>query len=322
MDNKSNSISRLPKVAVLCGGIGDERQISLQSGQYVYQSLNEAGYETILADIQPDSLDILEDQSIDVFFLAMHGRFGEDGQLQQILEDKSLCYTGSGPEACRVAFNKMKSKKIFTDNSINTPAAITVDVDTDIQHFEKKLEKLACRFVIKPLKQGSSVGISIVDTAQQAIDRARETAAKFDTCMIENFIPGREITVGILCGQALPIIEIRPNQQFYNYFAKYSDDKTLFLFDTIKDAELKKQIETTALRCFKVLGLRDFARVDFILSDNQQLYVLEVNTIPGLTTHSLLPMAAAKEHISMSQLCTKIIEAAMESRKVNSISQI
>ncbi|GAH84991.1 unnamed protein product, partial [marine sediment metagenome] len=147
-----------------------------------------------------------------------------------------------------------------------------------------------------------------------------KTAGKFGTCMIEEFIPGREITLGILFGRGLPIIEIRPTEQFYNYQAKYLDERTQFLFDTIEDDNLKKEVQSTALKCFKVLGLRDFARVDFILGDNQQLYVLEVNTIPGLTAHSLLPMAAAKVHISMGELCTQIINSAMENKKVNTIS--
>ena len=305
------------KIAVLCGGIGSERQISLESGQHVYQALKEAGFDTVLADIQPDNMGALDDESIDVFFIAMHGRFGEDGRLQQILDDKSVCYTGSGPEGCRIAFDKISSKRIFREYGINTPSAITINVDIDIQAFEKEVEKLGYRFVIKPPNEGSSVGISIVNNAQEAVVAAEQTALKFGNCMIEEFIPGREITVGILCGRTLPIIEIRPEEQFYNYQAKYYDDKTLFLFDTIENDALKKEIESTALKCFKVLKLKDFARVDIILGDNRQVYVLEANSIPGLTTHSLLPMAAAKAQISMSELCTKIIKAAMENRNVN-----
>ncbi len=308
------------KIAVLCGGIGSERQISLQSGQCVYEALRQAGFDTILFDFQPEDMGALDDKSIDVFFIAMHGQFGEDGELQQILEDKSLCYTGSGPEACRLAFDKMASKKIFNGCDIRTPAAVTINEYTDVQIFEKELEKFAQRFVIKPLRQGSSVGVSIVDTARQAVIAAEKTVAEFGTCMIEEFIPGREITQGIVCGRALPIIEIRPTEQFYNYHAKYLDEKTGFLFDTIEDEDLKEEVQSTALKCFEVLGLRDFARVDFILGDDRQLYVLEVNTIPGLTAHSLVPMAAAKVDISMSELCIQIINSAMENKKVSTVS--
>jgi len=308
------------KIAVLCGGIGSEREISLQSGRNVYEALRQAGYETVLADFRPEDMGILDDKSIDVFFIAMHGQFGEDGQLQQILEDKSLCYTGSAPEACRLAFDKMASKRIFDGCGIRTPAAITINEYVDVQIFETELAKFAHRFVIKPLRQGSSVGVSIVDTARQAVIAAERTVAEFGTCMIEEFIPGREITQGIVCGRALPIIEIRPTEQFYNYQAKYLDERTQFLFDTIEDDSLKEEVKSTALKCFEVLGMRDFARVDFILGDEGQLYVLEVNTIPGLTAHSLLPMAAAKVQISMSELCTQIINSAVENKKVSTVS--
>jgi len=307
------------KVAVLCGGIGSEREISLESGRNVYEALRQAGFETVLADFRPEDMQILDDRSIDVFFIAMHGQFGEDGQLQQILEDKSLCYTGSAPEACRLAFDKMASKKLFNGCDIKTPAAITLDAHKDVQLFEKELEKFAYKFVIKPLRQGSSVGVSIVDTARQAVIAAEKTVAEYGACMIEEFIPGREITQGIVCGRALPIIEIRPTEQFYNYQAKYLDEKTQFLFDTIEDKNLKEEVRSTALKCFDVLGMRDFARVDFILGDDGQPYVLEVNTIPGLTAHSLVPMAAAKANISMSELCTQIISSAVENKKVSSV---
>ncbi len=307
------------KIAVLCGGIGDEREISLQSGRNVYDALKQAGFETILADFRPDDMGILDERSIDVFFIAMHGRFGEDGQLQQILEDKLLCYTGSAPEACRLAFDKMASKKLFNGCGIKTPKAVTIDEYTDVQLFETELEQFAHRLVIKPLRQGSSVGVSIVDAARDAVIAAEKTVAEFGACMIEEFIPGREVTQGIVCGRALPIIEIRPTEKFYNYHAKYLDEKTQFLFDTIEDENLKETVRSTALKCFEVLGMRDFARVDFILGGDGQLYVLEVNTIPGLTAHSLVPMAAAKEGLSMSELCTQIINSAMENKKVSTV---
>lgn len=312
-------IAKELKIAVLCGGIGSEREISLQSGQCVYEALKQAGCEAVLVDFRPEDMGILDERSIDVFFIAMHGRFGEDGELQQILEDKSLCYTGSGPEACRLAFDKMASKKLFNGCGVRTPTAITIDQYTNVEIFEKELEKFAHRFVIKPLRQGSSVGVSIEDTARQAVIAAEKTVAEFGTCMIEEFIPGREITQGIVCGRALPIIEIRPTEKFYNYQAKYLDEKTQFLFDTIEDKNLKEEARSTALKCFEVLGMRDFARVDFIFGDDGQPYVLEVNTIPGLTAHSLVPMAAAEAGISMSELCTQIISSAVENKKVSSV---
>jgi D-alanine-D-alanine ligase len=301
------------KIAVLAGGIGEERDISLQSGNCVAKALKEAGLNVIVADITPGNLDILEDRSIDVFFIALHGKFGEDGQLQQIFEEKSLRYAGSGPTACQLAFDKMASKKAFTEAGIATPAAIQFDPNT--ADLDKQLKQLADRYVVKPIKQGSSVGMSIADNSSEAISAASECFSKFGDCMIEQLIPGRDITVGILCNEALPIIELRTQSGFYDYPAKYHDEKTEFLFDTIDSPALTTKIKTAALDCFNALGCRHFARVDFRLDDGGTAYALEVNAIPGFTARSDLPKAAAKTGLSMSDLCVKIIEAAMENRK-------
>jgi len=298
------------KVAVLMGGIGSERQISIQSGMCVAEALREAGFDVVTADVRPDNLDILEDNSIDVFFPALHGEFGEDGQLQQILQDKSLVYTGSGPMASKLAFDKMASKKLFAKAGVATPPAIEFNDQTDVKQLEKRLQHLADEYVVKPIKQGSSVGVRIIAEKQKTIGAAQETLAEFGDCMIEKFIPGKEITVGILKDGALPIIEIRSQTGFYDYQAKYIDEHTEYLFDTIREPALTAQIEQAAMDCFYVLGCRHFARVDFILSDEEVAYALELNTIPGFTTHSLLPKAAAKAGITMSSLCSKIVEAA------------
>lgn len=317
--SQSPLIENPVKVAVLMGGIGEERDISIQSGNCVAQALKEAGLDVITSDVGPDNLDVLEDSGIDVFFLALHGKFGEDGQLQQILEDKSLRYTGSDPKACRVALDKMASKKTFTKASVPVPAAVEFKPDADLAKLEKQLRQFAGKYVVKPVTQGSSVGVAIVDNPKSALDEAQKCSARFGDCMIEEYIPGREITVGILLGQALPIIEIRSKTGFYDYHAKYIDDRTEFLFDTIGDHSLTEKIEAAAIDCFNALGQRHFARVDFILSTDGTFYALEVNSIPGLTSHSLLPKAAAKTGLSMSGLCIKIIEAAMKDEKPNPI---
>jgi len=298
------------KIAVLTGGIGSERDISIQSGQCVSQALTSGGFDVVTADIQPDNLDILEDNSIDVFFPALHGEFGEDGRLQQILQDKSLVYTGSGPIASKLAFDKMTSKKLFAEAGVTTPAAIEFNADSDIRQLEIQLKLLADEYVVKPIREGSSVGVRIVTDMQEVISAAEQTLKEFGDCMIEQFIPGKEITVGILEEQTLPIIEIRSKTGFYDYQAKYIDEQTEYLFDTITQPALITQIEQEAMDCFCALGCRQFARVDFILSDEAIAYALEVNTIPGFTTHSLLPKAAAKAGLTMSDLCSKIVEAA------------
>ncbi len=306
------------KVAVLTGGVSTERDISLQSGASVAQALRDAGLNIILADVGPDNLQVLDDRSIDVFFIALHGSFGEDGQLQQIMEEKALVYTGSAPAASRHALDKMASKKAFIEAGINVPPAILFDSNCAMEQFEEQLRRLADKYVVKPLKQGSTIGISIVDDPKQALAAARKCLTDFGDCMIEKYIPGREMTVGILENRPLPIIEIKAADGFYDYSAKYHDNRTQYLFDTIEDPKVAAHMQDAALSCFNTLGCRDFARVDFILGRDQKPYVLEVNTIPGFTSHSLLPMAAAKAGFPMSQLCVRIIEAALKRGKRHS----
>ena len=298
------------KIAVLTGGIGSERDISLQSGHCVSQALIAGGFDVVTADIQPDNLDILDDNSIDVFFPAMHGEFGEGGRLQQILQDKSLVYTGSGPTESKLAFDKMASKKLFAEAGVATPAAIEFNAGSDIRQLEIQLKSLADEYVVKPIREGSSVGVRIVTDVQEVISAAEQTLKEFGDCMIEQFVQGKEITVGILEEQTLPIIEIRSKTSFYDYQAKYIDEQTEYLFDTISQPALITQIEQDAMDCFCALGCRHFARVDFILSEEAIAYALEINTIPGFTTHSLLPKAAEKAGLTMSELCSKIITAS------------
>jgi len=297
------------KVAVLAGGIGSEREISLQSGKSVAEALKDASFEVVISDIRPDNLEILNDSSVDIFFPALHGKFGEDGQLQQILEDRSLLYAGSGPQASKAAFDKIVSKKLFEQAGIATPAAVEFGPETDISLLEEQLRDFTRKYVVKPIRQGSSFGVSIVSTPHEAVIAARKTFSEYGDCMIEEFVPGTEVTVGILHGRPLPIIEVRTQGGFYDYHAKYVDEKTEYLFDTITDTVVAANVCLAAVDCFNVLGCRHFARIDFLLSGEKIAYALEANTIPGFTSHSLLPKAAAKAGLSMSDLCTEIVEA-------------
>ena len=298
---------------MLAGGIGSEREVSIASGRCVAEALEQAAFSVVTADVRPDDLGILDEAGIDVFFPVLHGEFGEDGRLQRILEAKSLLYTSSGSAASELAFDKMASKRLFDDVGVATPRAVEFTCETDPVQLEGQLRDLAARYVVKPVRQGSSVGVNIVSAPHEAVVAAQETLDEFGNCMIEEFVPGREVTVGILCGRALPIIEIRTQSAFYDYDAKYIDDQTEYLFDTITDPIVAAGISRAAIGCFDALGCRHFARVDFVLGDDQMARVLEVNTIPGFTSHSLLPKAAAKAGMSMSDLCTGIIEAACSS---------
>lgn len=312
---ESSDIGNDVKVAVLMGGVSRERDVSLASGRFVAQALREAGAVVVASDIGPDNPDILEDDSIDVFFIALHGGFGEDGRLQQILESRRLVYTGSGPEASRLAFDKMASKRAFAEAGVVTPAAVEFVSGDNDREIRRRLRGFAGGYVVKPVREGSTIGVSIVDDAGSAVEAARRCFDKFGDCMIEEYIQGRELTVGILGGQVLPIVEICAKSGFYDYHAKYLDDETEYLFNTIDSARLRADISKAALDCFNALGCRHFGRVDFILGNDGAAYALEVNTIPGLTSHSLLPKAAAKVGLSMSDLCVRIVKLALAGRR-------
>lgn len=298
-------------VAVLAGGVGEERQVSLQSGRTVSEALQKTGLNVLLSDVRPDDLSILDYPEVDLFFLILHGQFGEDGQLQRILEDKQLIYTGSDSTASRLAFDKRAAKSRFQERGIPTAPAVYFQPEEGDRELLAAVEELgAKRFVVKPLCQGSSVGIQIVDTPQAAVEAARACFCQYGDCMIERFIQGREITVGIVDQIVLPVIEIRPKQDFYNYQAKYVDEHTEFLFDTFSDARQVELFQKTAIDSFQALGCRHFGRVDMIVDGDGKPYVLEVNTLPGFTSHSLLPMAAARAGMDHTQLCLKILETA------------
>jgi D-alanine-D-alanine ligase len=299
------------RVAVLRGGVGRERQVSLESGRCVAEAMQQAGLDVVKSDIRPDDMQVLDRTDIDVFFLALHGEFGEDGQLQRVFEDRGLVYTGSGPEASRLAFDKMASKRLFACAGVDVPGVVEFTREMEPAELQARLKGLGERFVVKPIRQGSSVGVSIVDSRAGAIVTARQVLGEFGDCMVESFIQGRELTVGVLGRQVLPIIEIRSKTGFYDYQAKYVDDRTQYLFDTIEDRAVQARIQGAALACFDALGCRDFARVDFILSGDGTPYALEVNTIPGFTSHSLLPKAAARVGLSMGELCVRIVRTTL-----------
>jgi D-alanine-D-alanine ligase len=285
------------KVAVLAGGISSERQISIRSGQCVADALRKGGYETCTVDITPQDLTILEDRSIDVFFICLHGQFGEDGQLQQILEERGLCYTHSDSAASRLAIDKPAAKRRFACAGVSTPQAMIFTDRVNEEQIQIMFNHCQDKFVVKPITHGSSIGVQIITGTGAVLEAARKCREEFVDCMIEQFVPGREITVGILNGRALPILEIKPKVGFYN--------------DTVTDPQLIKHISRDALKCFDCLGCRHVARVDFILADDGTAYALEINTVPGMTEHSCVPKAAAKTGVSMVELCGGIVSRAL-----------
>ncbi|MFA5863529.1 MAG: D-alanine--D-alanine ligase [Phycisphaerae bacterium] len=296
------------RVTVLAGGPSRERPVSQVSGKAVADALKTAGFKVTLADILPDDLAALDIPG-DVIFPVLHGQFGEDGRLQEILEERGLTYCGSGPQACRLAMNKHHSKLKMLELGIPTPK---FDIVEKIEDIRKAKCCWSIPVVVKPVEEGSSLGITIVQRAEDLEKVIGQTLEQFGVVMIEEFIDGRELTVGIFADNALPILEIRSNRQFYDYQAKYNDPKTEYTFIKDLPKELYIEVQELSVRAAKGLGLRDFCRVDWRLDANDRPFFLEVNAIPGFTDHSLLPKAAAMAGYDMVNFCKTIVEMALQ----------
>ncbi len=296
------------KIAVLAGGPSCERNISLISGKAVFDALKSKGISAVLIDPVGDFIGTLKRENISFVFLALHGTFGEDGTVQRLLDKEGIGYTGSGPRASEWAFDKSKAQKIFKDAGLRIPEF----------HLLKKGESLKSEghfswpLVVKPSASGSSVGISIVSDKKD-YERACLEAFKYsDTVLIEQYIEGRELTVSILNGRALPIVEIIVRRKFYDYEAKYKDAGTVYEVPAKLTAAEEMEIKEIALKAYEALGCDIMARVDILLDRQSKPYVLEVNTIPGLTGKSLLPKAAKSDGLEFPDLCVKIIELSMQ----------
>ena len=300
------------KIAVLMGGPSAEREVSLKSGTAVATALTATGAKVVPIDVKETTFSIPAD--VDVTFVALHGTFGEDGTLQRILEDTGIAYTGSGPEASARAFDKIAAKAEFQLAEIPTPKSELFDrTDTDWS----RLARLGFPLVVKPSRQGSSVGISIVQE-ETDLEEACQIAWRYDNrLLVEQFIAGRELTVGIFDGRALPVIEIHPKHDFFTYEAKYTKGQTDYLVPAPLEKNVEAQAKMLALRAHDCLGCRDLSRVDFILAENGELFVLEVNTIPGFTETSLVPQAARAAGMEFSDLCARIVQLALARRGRN-----
>jgi D-alanine-D-alanine ligase len=304
-----NSFLFKRKLAVLCGGPSSEREVSLRSGSAVTKALRALGADAFEIDIQNGDFHL--PSGTELAFNALHGTFGEDGTIQEILENKGIPYTGEGVEGSRVAFDKIESKRRFVEHGVPTAPYVTLQ--------RGEILNLAVPFVVKVPCQGSSVGVYIVKEADESEAALKKAFAQADTILVETLVSGRELTIGILGETTLPIIEIRPRGGFYSYENKYTWTNRGGAAEHECPARMshaeKKIVEQAALAAHRALELEIYSRVDLILDKNQEPRVLEVNTIPGMTETSLLPEAAAAAGMSMSQLCERIVRLSME-RKV------
>jgi D-alanine-D-alanine ligase len=305
-------ISRFGRIGVLAGGPSNERSISLRSGRAVHDALLGEGLDSVFLDVKNDIDEIIEKSCIDVAFIALHGRFGEDGTVQRMLEDAGIPYTGSGVEASAAALDKAVSKDLFIKNSIPVPKHVVLIKG---RPYPGALDELGMPIVVKPHLEGSSIGLSIVNDKnllQDAIDKAFEYG---DKVILEEYINGRELTVGILNDEALPVIEIVPKNKIYDYDAKYKDSATKYLVPAPISEDVSKNARRLGVMAHKTLGCRSFSRVDMMMAPSGDIFVLEVNTIPGMTERSLLPKAARATGLRFGSLCVKILEAAVKANK-------
>ncbi len=293
------------KVAVLLGGKSAEREVSLKSGAAVLAALQKGGVDAHAFD--PADRPLHELQAFDLVFIALHGRYGEDGTLQGALELMGIPYTGSGVMASSVGMDKWRTKLLWRAAGVATPEFELVTAESDFDAIERRL---GLPLFVKPANEGSSIGISKVKTAG-GLKAAYELAAKSDPLVIaEQFVGGGEYTVGILGDEALPIIRIVPANEFYDYEAKYLRDDTQYLCPCGLNAEQEAKIQAEALQAFRVLGAQGWGRVDFLMDEAGQHYFLEVNTSPGMTDHSLVPMGARARGLSFEQLVLQVLELA------------
>ena len=301
------------KIGVIAGGISSERKISLLTGKNIFNSLLKSGYNTVLIDPKDNFLARLKE--INLAFLALHGKYGEDGTVQGLLEFAKIPYTGSGILGSAIAINKILSKKILRYENIITPDYIAADFKNKpcLSELKKLLnKKLAYPVIVKPNTEGSTIGINIVNDDTQ-LEYAVSDALKYDSkILIEKYIKGRELTVSIIGNEpvALPIIEIKPKSGFYDYEAKYVKGMTEYIVPAKLDKGITRYISETAVKCHKVLECRSISRVDFILDNHNNAYVFELNTMPGMTATSLVPKAAEAEGINFDHLVEIILDLA------------
>lgn len=308
---------QIGRVGVLYGGLSAEREISLQSGAAVIAALEEAGIDHVAIDVGENIVADLQAANIDRAFLILHGPGGEDGRIQALLEFLNIPYTGSDVQSSALAMDKLLTKYIWNGLSANssiklpTPEFAVLTRDSD---FAAVLARLGGEAMVKPANEGSSIGMSRVKSAAE-LEAAFNVAAKYQgSVLVERLITGAEYTVGILDGEALPAIKLETHHSFYDYDAKYLAEDTRYLCPCGLSPEKEQELKQLALNAFNALGCRGWGRVDVMADAQQNFYLLEVNTAPGMTSHSLVPMAAKAVNLSFTELVLTVLRASIKGK--------
>ena len=300
-------MSQFGKVAVLMGGRSAEREISLISGKAVLAALKGRGVDAHAFDPKERPLEQLRSEGFDRAFIALHGRLGEDGTIQGALQMMGIAYTGSGVMASALAMDKWRTKLVWRAAGIRTPRWELLNADGD---FKKKAQRLGLPLMVKPSREGSSIGMSKVLRAERLRAAYRRAAKLDDVVIAEKFIKGIELTASILDGRALPLIRVETPRAFYDYRAKYFASSTRYICPSGLSAKQEKKVQEKALQAFRILGCSGWGRVDLMLDTGRVPYFIEVNTVPGMTDHSLVPMAARAAGISFEELVMRILGSA------------
>ena len=302
------SVTQFGRVGPLYGGVSSEREISLMSGTAVHQAMLNLGIDVVAIDAGADLLQQLPEHNLDLVFIALHGPGGEDGTLQGALEYLDLPYTGSGVLASALAMDKLRCKQMWQGIGLPTADFAILEEQSD---WAKIMRRLGGKAMVKPACEGSSIGMSRAESAEQ-LEAAWAEAAKFGTTVIaEPLMEGEEYTVAILGDQVLPSVRIQSNDVFYDYQAKYFSDETQYFCPAGLSDERENELRALAMRAFKTVGCSGWGRVDVMVDADNRFQLLEVNTVPGMTSHSLVPMAAKAADLEFDQLVMAILEASL-----------
>jgi len=302
------------KVAVLMGGTSPERDVSVESGNAVVRGLTEAGLVATGVVLERDDIQPLGELDFDVVFIALHGTFGEDGRVQELLDAAGYEYTGSDAASSRLAMDKFASREVLGRSGIPVPRCEMLAAGASPFDVIRAVERIGLPAVVKPRRQGSSLGVTIVAERGQVAAAFEKAAALDSHVLVETFVGQRELAVGILDDEPLPIVELVTKRGFYDYESKYVDGFTDYLFDFDLPEGQYERIQRIALDTHRALGCRDFSRVDMRYGEPDGAFVLELNSIPGLTSHSLLPKAAARAGIPFPLLVRTMVELAVARR--------
>jgi D-alanine-D-alanine ligase len=297
------------RIGVLLGGLGPEREVSLQTGEAIHAALVRSGHDAIKVYVDNDIDRVLRQTPIDVAFIALHGAYGEDGCIQGLLELLNIPYTGSGVLASALAMDKLKSKELFRLYNVPTPPYYSVD-SSDLERLEERHGSFGFPAFVKPRRAGSSVGAGKANDLSELHLRCDEAAPFDSSILVERFVEGREVAVGVLDGKALGAIEVAPNGNFYDYKSKYQSGQSEYHYPARLSPTRYKGVLNLAERAVQCLGATGATRVDMLVTEGENEYVLEVNTLPGMTPLSLLPKIAAGNGYSFDALCEAILERA------------